>query len=84
MANSQTEHSKRLRAKTANEYNKRQMAEGKFKQFTVRLDAELANEFNALLATLAESKPKAIKALCEIHKKLTEKLEKQTSTTDRT
>lgn len=67
MANSQTEHSKKLRAQTAKEYNKRMLAEGKYKQFTTRLDAETFEAFNALLAQMGESKPKAIRKLCEIH-----------------
>lgn len=70
MANSNTEHSRKLRQKTANEYNKRMLAEGKIKQINLRLSAELADEFNALLKQLGETKPKAIKAIIEHYKAL--------------
>jgi hypothetical protein len=70
MANSMTEHSKKLRAKTANEYNKRMLKEGKIKQISLRLTPELADEFNALLAQLGESKAKGIQAIVEHYKNL--------------
>lgn len=68
MANSNTEHSRKLRPKTASEYNKRMLKEGKIKQVNLRLSAELADEFNALLKQLGENKPKAIKAIIEHYK----------------
>lgn len=68
MANSNTEHSRKLRQKTANEYTKRMLKEGKIKQVNLRLSAELADEFNALLKQLGENKPKAIKAIIEHYK----------------
>lgn len=69
MANAMTEHSKKLRAKTANERNKRLLAEGKIKQFSVRLDTELADEFNAILDEIGGTKAHAIKVLCEVYRK---------------
>ena len=68
MANSNTEHSKKLRAKNTAEWNKKQMAEGKVKSISMKLDTDLANEFDAILAELGDSRPKGIKALCEFYR----------------
>lgn len=68
MANSYTEHSKKLRAKTAAEYNRRMLAEGKVKQFSVRMETPVADEFSAVLAEIGGSKASAIKRLCEIYR----------------
>ena len=68
MANSMTEHSRKLRSKTANEYNKRLLAEGKVKQFSVRMETEIADEFNAILTEIGGTKAQAIKRLCEIYR----------------
>ncbi|MCK3658535.1 hypothetical protein A4G18_07375 [Pasteurellaceae bacterium Pebbles2] len=65
MANSNTEHSKKLRAKHAAEYNKRMVAEGKIKPISLRLPAEISDEFVAILAEFGETRPKAVAALCE-------------------
>lgn len=72
MANSNTEHSKRLRAKTAAAYNKKVLAEGKTRRILLQLDAELANEFDAILAELSQNggRPQGIKKLCEIYRNL--------------
>ncbi|KDB45394.1 hypothetical protein KZ386_10800 [Glaesserella parasuis] len=68
MANSMTEHSRKLRSKTANEYNKRMLAEGKVKQFSVRMETPIADEFVAILAEIGGTKAEAIKKLCEIYR----------------
>lgn len=68
MANSMTEHSKKLRSQTANEYNKRMIAEGKLKQFTVRMETAVADEFSAILAELGGTKAEAIKKLCAVYR----------------
>ncbi|MFK5040767.1 hypothetical protein ACI3P4_07500 [Glaesserella parasuis] len=68
MANSMTEHSRKLRSKTANEYNKRMLAEGKVKQFSVRMETPVADEFVAILAEIGGTKAEAIKKLCEIYR----------------
>lgn len=68
MANSKTDHSKKLRAKTAAEFNKRMLETGKMKQISLKLNSELADEFDAVLAELGESRPQAIKALCEFYR----------------
>ncbi|ACL32271.1 hypothetical protein Q7267_11145 [Glaesserella parasuis] len=68
MANSMTEHSRKLRSKTANEYNKRMLAEGKVKQFSVRMETPVADEFVAILAEIGGKKAEAIKKLCEIYR----------------
>ncbi|MFK5217316.1 hypothetical protein [Glaesserella parasuis] len=63
-----TEHSRKLRSKTANEYNKRMLAEGKVKQFSVRMETPVADEFVAILAEIGGTKAEAIKKLCEIYR----------------
>ncbi|CAM2909686.1 hypothetical protein N5918_10095 [Glaesserella parasuis] len=68
MANSMTEHSRKLRSKTANEYNKRMLAEGKVKQFSVRMETPIADEFASVLAEIGGTKAEAIKKLCEIYR----------------
>lgn len=67
MANSNTEHSKKLRAKTASEYNKRLLREGKIKQITLRLHPETAERFNAILSEIGGTKNESVKRLCEIY-----------------
>lgn len=68
MANALTEHSRKLRAKTANEYNKRMLAEGKMKQFSVRMETAIADEFSLVLAEIGGTKAQAIKKLCDIYR----------------
>ncbi|NBI43934.1 hypothetical protein GVX76_10780 [[Haemophilus] felis] len=68
MANAMTEHSRKLRAKTANEYNKRMLAEGKVKQFSVRMETAIADEFTDVLNEIGGTKAQAIKKLCEIYR----------------
>ncbi|WKT00857.1 hypothetical protein NYR30_06170 [Gallibacterium salpingitidis] len=68
MANSNTEHSKKLRSKTASEYNKKALEEGRIKAISLRLDAVLAAEFDAVLSELADTRPAGIKKLCEIYR----------------
>lgn len=70
MANSNTEHSKKLRSKTASAYNKKALENGKVKAISLRLDAALADEFDAILAELADNRPNGIKKLCEIYRNL--------------
>lgn len=69
MANSNTEHSRKLRAKTAQAHVRKLLESGTVKQFTVRLPTETANELNAILAEIGGTKPQAIKILCEIYRK---------------
>lgn len=68
MAKTMTEHSRKLRAQTAAERNKRLLSEGKVRAIKVQLDTDLANEFDLILAELGDSRPKAIKALCEFYR----------------
>ncbi|MGX2949358.1 hypothetical protein ACWIUA_00420 [Ursidibacter sp. B-7004-1] len=63
-----TEHSRKLRAKTALEHTKRSLAEGKTRQILLRMDTTLADEFDAVLSELGSSRPQAIKALCEFYR----------------
>lgn len=68
MANAQTEHSKKLRAKTSAEHTKKLLAEGKVKRYGFMLKTEVAEEFDAVLAELGGSRPEAIKALCAFYR----------------
>lgn len=68
MANSQTEHSKALRRKTAAAHTKKLRAEGKIKQISLSLPTELAGEFDAVLAELGKNRVEGIKALCEFYR----------------
>lgn len=63
-----TEHSRKLRAKTALEHTKKSLAEGKTRQILLRMDAALADEFDAVLKEFGGSRPEAIKALCEFYR----------------
>lgn len=68
MSNSNTEHSKQLRAKTAAEWRRKQKEEGGKKQISMLADAEEAEEFKALCEQMGLSKPKALKALIDFYK----------------
>ncbi|MDY4279755.1 MAG: hypothetical protein SOX56_01505 [[Pasteurella] mairii] len=68
MANSNTEHSKKLRLKTSAEWNKKQIADGKIRQISLKLETELANEFDAILSELGNNRSQGIKALCEFYR----------------
>ena len=48
MANAMTEHSKKLRAKTAAEWTKKRIAEGKIKVISLQLEPALLAEFDAM------------------------------------
>ena len=65
MANSQTEHSKKLRAKTAAEYNKKVLESGQAKRINMQLTMEVANAFDTIAAELGVSRPECLRILCE-------------------
>lgn len=67
MANSNTEHSKKLRAKTASEWAKKQMNEGHIRQIAMKINAELADEFDELCAKMDSSRPQTLKALIDFY-----------------
>lgn len=68
MANSSTEHSKKLRSQTANEWQKKQREAGLKKQIAIFADAAIAEEFNALCKEMGLSKPKALKAMMDFYR----------------
>lgn len=68
MANSMTEHSKKLRAKTASAHTKKALEDGKIRRILLQMPTELADEFDAILAELGNSRPQGVKALCEIYR----------------
>ncbi|MEE3608244.1 hypothetical protein [Avibacterium paragallinarum] len=68
MANAMTEHSKKLRAKTAAAHTQKALEEGKVRRILLQMPTDLANEFDEILAELGNSRPQGIKALCEIYR----------------
>lgn len=68
MATATTEHSKALRAKTAAEWRRKQIAEGEKKQISVLVDKELADTFSEIGKELGLSKAKTLQALIDFYK----------------
>lgn len=68
MSNSMTAHSKKLRAKTAAAHTKKLLESGAVRRILLQMPADLADEFDAVLAELGTSRPQAIKALCEFYR----------------
>lgn len=68
MANSMTEHSRRIRAETARRLNDKAIAEGRARRILMQLPAEVADEFDAICAEMGVSRPQALKALCELYR----------------
>lgn len=69
MAYAKTEHSRQLRIKTANAWNKKQLEEGKVKRMTLQFSADDADELDAIAKELGLSRPQAIKRLCEVYRR---------------
>ncbi|MGX2974975.1 hypothetical protein ACWIUH_07090 [Ursidibacter arcticus] len=67
MAYAKTEHSRKLRIKTANAWNKKQLEEGKIKRMTLQFSTEDAERFDAVAKELGLSRPQTIMALCELY-----------------
>lgn len=68
MANANTEHSKKLRAKTAAARNKALIAQGVIKQISLTLPTEELAEFEGLAKELGLSRPRLLKKLIEFYK----------------
>lgn len=68
MANSNTEHSKKLRAKTAAEWQKKQLAEGNIKRLSLQLPKEIAELFDEVAQELGLSRPQTLKTVLEAFK----------------
>ncbi len=68
MANSNTEHSRRLRAKNASETNKRLVAAGIIKLITFRLKADVAKDFDAIAEERGLSRPATLEMLCDMYR----------------
>ncbi|QQF85669.1 hypothetical protein [Histophilus somni] len=67
MANSNTEHSKKLRAQTAKERNQRLKAEGKVRQISMLINSELADQFDVIAKEQGKSRPEVLKMLIELY-----------------
>lgn len=68
MANSNTEHSRKLRAKTAQEWNRKQIELGNIKIIRLQLNKEVAELFENFCQEKELSRPKALKALLDFYK----------------
>lgn len=68
MSNSMTEHSKKLRAKTAAKWTQKQLEEGKVRRVLIQFRSEDADELDAIAKELEMSRPQAIKYLCELYR----------------
>lgn len=69
MSNSMTEHSKKLRAKTAAEWTQKQLEQGTVRRVLIQFKAEDADELDAIAKELGLSRPQAIKRLCEVYRR---------------
>lgn len=67
MANSNTEHSKKLRNQTSMARVKRLLESGVEKQFGVRMATAEVDRLNAILAEIGGTKAQALKVLCDIY-----------------
>lgn len=65
MANAMTEHSKKLRARTANERNKRLLEQGLVARIGVQVPKKTAEQFDEIAEKLGLSRPKAFEVMCE-------------------
>lgn len=65
MANANTEHSRKLRAKTATEYNRQKLKSGELKAISLKLKPELLEQFDNLGNNLGLSRPVLIAFLLE-------------------
>lgn len=68
MANATTEHSRKLKVKHAQAWNKKMQEEGKVQRIGLQMATEIAQEFDAICAELGLSRPQTIKALCELYR----------------
>ncbi|MDG6881013.1 Uncharacterised protein [Phocoenobacter uteri] len=69
MTNSTTEHSKKLRAKTAKEHNKKQLEAGIVKRLGLVVPTETLTLFDEIASESGLSRPKALQMLCEFYQK---------------
>lgn len=68
MANAKTEHSRKLRQQTADQYQREKLASGEIAQITIRADAQTIENFKAMLAEIGGSRPEALRKLHEIYR----------------
>ncbi|MDP8173140.1 hypothetical protein QJU93_07190 [Pasteurella skyensis] len=60
-----TEHSRKLRSKTAQAHTKKQLAEGVVRQVLIKAPTEVLNEFDTIAQELGLSRPKLLEFLCK-------------------
>lgn len=64
MANSQTEHSKKLRAKTATAFNKAKLQSSEYKQMRIQGKATQIDLINTAIEQAGGSKVSALEQIC--------------------
>lgn len=67
MANSNTEHSKKLRSSTAAAFNKSKLASGEYRQTTLKGKAADMDIIDAAIALAGGSKVQALKEICAFY-----------------
>lgn len=67
MANSNTEHSKRLRAKTAVEAARKKLQSGEYRQYTIRAKAEEMDIIDAAIEKAGGSRTQALLKICRAY-----------------
>lgn len=67
MANAKTEHSRQLRQKTADQYQREKLASGEIAQITIRADAQTIENFKAMLAEIGGTRPEALRKLYALY-----------------
>ncbi len=68
MSNSNTEHSKKLRAKTAAAHIKKNLALGLIRRMMIQAPTPVADEFDTICKELELSRPKALEYLCKFYR----------------
>lgn len=69
MANANTEHSRKLRSKTATEYNRQKIEAGEIRVISLKLKTELLDEFDELCSMLGLSRPALLSFLIDHYNK---------------
>lgn len=69
MANANTEHSRKLRAETATEYNRQKLKSGEVKAISLKLKPDLLEQFDNLGSDLSLSRPAVIAFLLDHYNK---------------
>lgn len=67
MANSNTDHSKKLRQATATKARREKLKSGEISQITITMPTERMNYVKQVLESIDKSRPQALYQLCKIY-----------------